>query len=163
MPQASFAILRSLPLTAVILVLFVALAACGGDDRTETSDDARTNPRDADTATAANVPATQPPCPGTPSEQAATMVGQTVTICGVVVDASYRADVRGTPTYLNFDRAFPNHSFTAVIWGEDRSKFSTAPEVAYGPGKRVCVAGLVELYRGKPEITVESVAEIETC
>lgn len=166
--------LRALVLPLVLSAALLWAGACGGDGRTPTEEGGTTGTRDADSAkalTAASTrtatptaTATRPPCPGgTPSEQAATVVGQTVTICGVVADASYRADVRGAPTYLNFDRAFPNHSFTAVIWGEDRPKFSPAPEVAFGPGKRVCVTGLVELYQGKPEITVESVAEIETC
>src|SRR4051794_8963253 len=70
------------------------------------------------------------------STQAASNIGKTLTICGPVAEASYRSDVRGRPTFINFDKAYPNHTFTALIWGENRGKFSTSPEQTFGAGKR---------------------------
>ena len=43
------------------------------------------------------------------------------------------------PTFLNFDKRYPDQIFTLVIWGGDRSKFGD-PETVYR-GKRVCVTG----------------------
>jgi DNA/RNA endonuclease YhcR with UshA esterase domain len=110
-------------------------------------------------------PATATPTPLTclSSSVASSAVGQRVTVCGTVADASYRDDVNGRPTFLNFDRAFPNHTFTALIWGENRGKFAVAPEQQYGVGSRVCVTGLVELFSGKPQIVVSDPGQIRLC
>jgi len=80
-------------------------------------------------------------------------VGQKATVCGIVASAAFASRSRGQPTFLNLDQPYPRQVFTAVIWGKDRRYFSSPPEVAYR-GKRICVTGLVELYKGKPEIIV---------
>jgi DNA/RNA endonuclease YhcR with UshA esterase domain len=80
-----------------------------------------------------------------------------------VSDASYRSDVNGRPTFINFDRAFPNHTFTALVWGENRAKFSPAPDQQFGRGKNVCVTGLVERFQGKPQIIVTDPSQIKVC
>jgi DNA/RNA endonuclease YhcR with UshA esterase domain len=71
--------------------------------------------------------------------------------------------VNGRPTFLNFDRPFPNHTFTALIWGNNRGKFNPPPERSYGAGVRVCVTGLVETFRGKPQIEVTDPGQIRAC
>jgi DNA/RNA endonuclease YhcR with UshA esterase domain len=86
-----------------------------------------------------------------------------VTICGVVSGASYEASVSGKPTFINFDKPYPNHTFTTLIWGDKRDRFNPAAEVQFGSGKRVCVTGLVEMYRGKPEIVVSTPDQIKVC
>jgi hypothetical protein len=50
---------------------------------------------------------------------------------------------------------YPNHIFTALIWGEDRDKFSPPPENAYS-GKKICVTGTISSYRGQPQIVVKN-------
>jgi len=77
-------------------------------------------------------------------------VGETATVCGNVVSTRYAASTRGRPTFLNFDKPYPNQIFTVLIWGSDRSKFGT-PETDY-KDKRVCAAGKISEYRGVPEI-----------
>jgi DNA/RNA endonuclease YhcR with UshA esterase domain len=77
-------------------------------------------------------------------------VGETVTVCGVVASAKYAQGSRRQPTFLNLDRAYPEHILTVLIWGADRDKFG-APEKTYA-GKRICVTGVVQLYKGRPEI-----------
>jgi hypothetical protein len=52
-------------------------------------------------------------------------VGETATVCGNVVNTRYAASTKGQPTFLNLDKAYPNHVFTAAIWGNSRSKFGT--------------------------------------
>jgi len=83
------------------------------------------------------------------AEEAQRHVGENTCVCGVVASARYAPKGR-RPTFLNLDTPYPNQVFTALIWGNDRSKFGE-PEKAL-EGKRICVSGAIELYRGKPEI-----------
>jgi len=47
---------------------------------------------------------------------------------------------------------YPHSVFTAVIYGDHRSKFGT-PETSLR-GKRICVTGQISDYHGKPEIVL---------
>jgi hypothetical protein len=94
----------------------------------------------------------------TPSEAGAHM-GEETTVCGVVASATFASRTRRQPTFLNLDKPYPDHIFTAVIWGADRPAFNSAPEVAYR-NKRICVTGLIKEYRGRPEVIVTSPAQI---
>jgi len=49
-------------------------------------------------------------------------------------------------------KAYPHQVFTIVIWGSDRAKFGT-PETA-PQGKQVCATGVIQLFRGLPEVIV---------
>jgi hypothetical protein len=44
------------------------------------------------------------------AHQAAAYVGETATICGVVVSANYATKSKGQPTFLNFDQAYRTRS-----------------------------------------------------
>jgi hypothetical protein len=85
-------------------------------------------------------------------------VGETVTVCGVVASSKYAATTHRQPTFLDFDRPYPNPVFTVVIWGTDRTKFGT-PEETYR-GKRICVRGTISLYKGRPEIIASDPGQI---
>ncbi|HXJ81607.1 MAG TPA: hypothetical protein VMS64_23355 [Candidatus Methylomirabilis sp.] len=78
---------------------------------------------------------------------------------GGLVSATFAAHTRRQPTFLNVNKPYPNHVFTAVIWGVDRAAFNPAPEVVYWK-KRICVTGLITEYRGRPEVIVTSPAQI---
>ena len=95
-----------------------------------------------------------------PSTQAANHIGERATVCGPVVDTRYATSSKGQPTFLNFDRPYPNHPFVVVIWGSDRSKFPSNPERHY-QGKDVCATGLIERYNGKPEIVASDPSQIQ--
>ncbi|HEU0173449.1 MAG TPA: DNA-binding protein [Blastocatellia bacterium] len=84
--------------------------------------------------------------------QAKDYIGKQATVCGVVASANFATRSKRQPTFLNLDKPFPDHIFTAVIWIEDRPKFGT-PETSL-KGKRICVSGLIESYQGKPEIAL---------
>jgi micrococcal nuclease len=86
-------------------------------------------------------------------------IGMEKTVCGTVVSATYAVRTKGRPTFLNLDRPYPKHIFTVVIWGSDRNKFKNPPE-AFFRGKRICVTGLIEDYRGEPEMIVRSPDQI---
>jgi hypothetical protein len=88
------------------------------------------------------------------------VVGHVAQVCGLVASTSHATGTRGQPTFLNLDKPYPNHVFTAVIWGRDRSRFSYAPESL--KGKRICVTGTVELYKGRAEIVVSDPAQIQS-
>ena len=78
-------------------------------------------------------------------------IGRRMTVCGVVTSANYDARSIGRPTYLFLDEPYPRHIFMALIWGKDREKFGT-PETL--KGKHVCVFGVIEEYRGVPQIVL---------
>jgi DNA/RNA endonuclease YhcR with UshA esterase domain len=98
--------------------------------------------------------ATQSPvaraAPWLAAQDAAGHIGEVATVCGTVASANFANRSKGQPTYLNLDRPYPNQVFTILIWGSDRPKFGT-PETTL-MGKRVCAAGAIKEYRGKPEI-----------
>jgi micrococcal nuclease len=86
-------------------------------------------------------------------------IGMEKTVCGTVASATYAVRSRGRPTFLNLDQPHPNQIFTVVIWGSNRNKFKNPPETFF-KGKRICVTGIIESYRGKPEIVVRGPDQI---
>ena len=130
--------LKPASLAISLLVLMVTLTACSDPAPTSTL-----TPKA--TSTSQTVSATWT------STNAARHIGERGTICGPIVDSRYAASSKGSPTFLNFDRAYPNHTMVVVIWGSDRGAFPTNPQSFY-KGKDVCATGLIESYQGKPEI-----------
>lgn len=94
-----------------------------------------------------------------PTSEAARHVGKTVTLCGPVAGAAHFDRLKGEPTFLNFDRAYPEQTFTVVIWGADAVKFERPPHRMFAR-QDLCVTGLVETYRGKPQIVVRDPKQI---
>ena len=86
-------------------------------------------------------------------------VGQHARVCGKVVSAKYAQSSRHSPTFLNLDKPYPNQVFTAVIWGDARQRFKTAPETLQGHA--VCVSGTITLYKGGAEMGVSDPGQIE--
>lgn len=86
-------------------------------------------------------------------DQAARHAGETATVCGVVAGANFAAQVRGGTTFLDFDKPYPNATFTALIFASDRAKFGTPEKTALG--KEVCVTGKIEMYQGRPQIVMK--------
>ena len=93
-----------------------------------------------------------------PAAKAKEHVGQDGTVCGKVADTRY-LDSGKKPTFLNFDERYPNHTFTAVIIGENRAKFGE-PEKDYRD-KDICVTGKIEDFNGKPQIVVTEPQQIK--
>ena len=89
-----------------------------------------------------------------PDSIAAHYVGQTVAVEGKVIGV--HASRSGT-TFFNFGAAYPNQTFTAVIFESSSSRF---PDPKQWEGKRVRVTGQVRLYRGKPEIVLEEPSQL---
>jgi DNA/RNA endonuclease YhcR with UshA esterase domain len=85
-------------------------------------------------------------------------IGETATVCGAVVSTRYAASSKGEPTFLNFDKPYPNQIFTVVIWGSNRGRFKT-PEEDY-KDKKICVTGKITAYDGLPEIIADDPKQI---
>jgi hypothetical protein len=81
---------------------------------------------------------------------AAHHVGETATVCGIVASGKFDRDLKSQPTFLDFEKPYPDQVFTAVIFGQDRSKFGS-PETALR-GQQVCVTGRIQDRSGLPEI-----------
>jgi len=92
------------------------------------------------------------------ASEAKAHIGSTTTVCGKVVTPRYATSTRGQPTFLNFDKPYPNQEFTVVIWGSDRTKFG-APELVYS-NQIICVTGKIEEYRGGAEIVASNPSQI---
>lgn len=94
-------------------------------------------------------------------DRASLYVGEFKTVCGPVISTRYASSSSGQPTFLNIGRAYPDpNRFTVVIWGRNRGNFPFKPEDYYS-GKTICVTGLIEEYRGVPEIEISSPSQIE--
>jgi micrococcal nuclease len=93
-------------------------------------------------------------------EEAQKYIGQTVTVCGKIFTARFLEQANKQPTLLNMGAAFPNQPFTVVLFGESRVNFSYKPE-EFLNGKEICVTGLVQEYKGKPQMIITKEAEIK--
>ena len=84
-------------------------------------------------------------------------VGQTVTVEGtvnqVVTDPSSRA------TFLDFGAAYPDMDFTAVIFPDYAHQFQGVGGLN---GRLVDVSGVVQLYRGRQEIILNSPDQLQS-
>lgn len=87
-------------------------------------------------------------------------IGEKATVCGRVASTHFAANSRGKPTFINLDEPYPNQIFTVVIWGSDRSNFGD-PESAYR-NKHICVSGVIESYRGVPQIVARESQQIRS-
>lgn len=94
------------------------------------------------------------------AEEAGGHIGEQATVCGKVADARWASGSKGQPTFLNFGKPYPNHAFTALIWGRNRAKFGT-PEKEY-LGKNICVEGWIGEYQGKAQIEVREPRQMST-
>lgn len=100
------------------------------------------------------------PADAIPWQEAASHVGETVTLYGPVVGAEYASDSNGSPTFLDVGASYPDGGRLSVtIWGEDRSNFPEPPERAY-EGETVLVTGEVYQYDGVCHVEVSSPSQI---
>jgi hypothetical protein len=95
------------------------------------------------------------PCPAesatVPDAEAAQHIGEHASVEGVVTAVS--TSKRGN-TFINFGGVYPNQTFTG--WIPAGTPLASDPSIKSLQGKKVKITGLIELYRGKPEIKVLS-------
>jgi hypothetical protein len=86
-----------------------------------------------------------------PATQAGSRVGQQATVCGKIAETHTASTTRGTPTFIDFEKAYPDQVFTAVIWERDKVRVGNLPKVG-----ELCVKGTITEYHGRPEIVLHS-------
>ncbi|MFK7969139.1 MAG: DNA/RNA non-specific endonuclease [Bacteroidia bacterium] len=94
------------------------------------------------------------------AEEAEAYIDEKVLVCGTIVATKYLPESKKQITYLNFSRPFPQTPFTAVIYGENRTKFPENPEVLY-LDQEVCIQGRVVAYKGRPQMVVHHPAQVK--
>src|SRR5215472_9657683 len=92
------------------------------------------------------------------ANEAKNHVGEDATVCGLVVDVHFASGSKGTPTFINLEKAFPNQIFTVLIWGDDLPNFTENP--VKWQGKKLCATGTIASYKGIPEIVAKSKSKI---
>ena len=95
---------------------------------------------------------------GIDAKDAFRRIGKKATVCGVVATTKFLKGSGKEPTFLNLADTYPKHPFTVVIWGEDRDQFDYEPESL--KGESICVRGVIEQYKGKPQIVAKSQSQI---
>ena len=92
--------------------------------------------------------ANSPPGNSILASQARAYIGQNKLVCGNV------AEVKEIPAglFINLDKPYPNAAMTAVIWREYINKIGRLQTTE---NSRVCVSGVIQSYRGTPQIEVE--------
>ncbi|MGO9022468.1 MAG: DNA-binding protein [Syntrophobacteraceae bacterium] len=94
------------------------------------------------------------------SQDAAKFIGQQKTVCGTVGSTHFAPKREGQPTFIDFEKPYPNQVLTALIWGSDRGKFEKPPEMLYS-GKEICVTGRIESYEDRPAIVVKDPSQLK--
>ena len=89
--------------------------------------------------------------------EAAAHENRVVTVCDSV--ASTRFLGSGRRTFLNLARPYPDQPFTVVISYAVCGLLEEPPETRFQHGN-VCIAGMVTLYEGKPQIMIHDPAQI---
>jgi hypothetical protein len=102
-----------------------------------------------------------PEAPPIKASEARNHLGESAEVCGTVVStrlSRYGVAGRGRPTYLFFEKPYPDQVFTAVTWAPGASKVP-APEFDF-QGKLVCVTGKIVDAAGTPEIITHQASQI---
>jgi hypothetical protein len=93
------------------------------------------------------------------ADEAKNHIGESATVCAVVAGTHYAEQTKGSPTFVNIGKPYPNQPFTVLIWGEDLPGFSPKPGT-WG-GKRVCETGPISSYQGRPETIAKAPGQIK--
>ncbi len=86
-------------------------------------------------------------------------IGNFVTVCDKIIDATYLENSPAKLTLLNIGGAYPNQKLTIVINEENRNNFPPRPEIFY-LNKTICVTGKLLLYKERPQIQITSPSNV---
>ncbi len=90
-----------------------------------------------------------------PIDSAKVYVGKTVTVCSHVFGIKATDKV----VLINLGAAYPASPLTIAILAKDFANFTTPPAEFY-KNKKLCVTGIVELFKNKAEIVVSKPTDI---
>jgi len=76
-------------------------------------------------------------------------IGERATVCGEIAGEHTATTSRGTPTFINLDKPYPNQVFTVLVWGSNKTTIGNLPHTG-----RICATGTITDYRGIPEIVL---------
>ncbi len=93
-------------------------------------------------------------------ETVAQQVGETVSFCGTPARVIVRGKSHEGPVFLNFGGVYPDNTFSVVIWGDVAGEEIEDLPKRYA-GKSLLIHGIVAEHKGKPEIKVASLKDIE--
>lgn len=94
-------------------------------------------------------------------DEAGRHVGETVTLCGPVVNSSFSSSSTGQPAFIDIGVAYPDtERLSLVVWGENRGNFNGAPESMY-LDELICVTGEVYVRNGVCYVEVTTPSQIE--
>ena len=88
-----------------------------------------------------------------PAAQARQHLNQEAVVTGKIAEVNHTERI----VRLNFDKPFPNQTFTAVIFGKQTNGF---PLIAELKDKIVEVSGKITEYRNRPEIIITSTNQL---
>jgi hypothetical protein len=83
------------------------------------------------------------------TSEASKHIGEQATVCGQIADRHTAEKSNGKPTFVDLDHAFPNQTFTIVIWERDKAGVGDFPSSG-----NVCVTGQIAQYKGIPQIVL---------
>jgi DNA/RNA endonuclease YhcR with UshA esterase domain len=86
--------------------------------------------------------------------EASKYLGESVAVKGMIANV-FRSG-KGN-IFLNFEKPYPNQTFSAVIFSKDAGKFGN---IQAFEGKTVVVTGVVQSYKGKAEIILKAPGQI---
>jgi hypothetical protein len=89
-----------------------------------------------------------------PASDASRHMGEQGTVCGRLAGLKIARTVRGTPTFIDFDKPYPPQVFTAVVWKRDIATVGNIPRVGV-----LCVTGSITEYRGRPQIVLHTASD----
>ena len=92
------------------------------------------------------------------AKEASKHLNEKVMVCDQVFGGKFLSG--SDITLIDVGGSHPNELLTLVIKGDDRKKFTTAPEDAF-KGKKVCITGQIIDYKGKPEIMITDPEQIK--
>jgi hypothetical protein len=61
-----------------------------------------------------------------------------------ITGVHYAVNSKGKPTFINFDKPYPNQDFTVMIWNDERAAFGSLERYT---GRQACAHGVITEYR----------------
>jgi len=89
--------------------------------------------------------------------QAKGYIGEKKTVCGTVVSTRIWKDNKAV--FINLDQKFPNHIFSATIWGNNIPNFSYEPASTL-INRNVCFTGTIGKYKDVPSIELKNEKDV---
>jgi hypothetical protein len=86
-----------------------------------------------------------------PASEASKHINERKTVCGTIAEKHTAASSAGVPTFIDFEKPYPNQTFTAVIWQRDSATVGNVPSSG-----SLCVTGTITEYHGRTEIILHA-------